>query len=128
MRLAVVLVLLGLFALAPVVVGRWRQAHRRPPATTPRVPPHLLGHDGPTWMIFTTPYCASCGPMAEQLRANDPRARVVTVDATRERELADAVSVRRAPTVVLADAEGDVRLRLVGADEVAAYVRSPQYG
>jgi thiol-disulfide isomerase/thioredoxin len=125
-RLAVVLVLLGLIALAPVAVGRWRRSLRHQPGPLPRVPSRLLAGDGPTWLVFTTPYCASCGPVAERLRAADPRARVVTVDATRERELADAFSVRTAPTAVLADADGDVRTRLVGAAEVAGYVRRPQ--
>jgi thioredoxin-like negative regulator of GroEL len=52
------------------------------------------------------------------LREADPDARVVRVDASREPLLADAFRIRSAPTVVLADAEGKVQLRLVGADAV----------
>jgi thioredoxin-related protein len=40
------------------------------------------------------------------------------VDATREPHLADAFRVRTAPTIVLADAAGRVRQRLVGAEAV----------
>jgi thioredoxin-related protein len=50
---------------------------------------------------------------------------VVKVDATRHVELADAFSVRAAPTALLADADGRVTARLVGAEAVDRYVRSP---
>ena len=84
----------------------------------PRVPAALLAGADRTWVLFTTPYCASCGPVEDHLRAADPDARVVKVDATREPHLADAFRVRTAPTIVLADAEGRVQQRLVGAEAV----------
>ncbi|HEX2063291.1 MAG TPA: thioredoxin family protein [Acidimicrobiales bacterium] len=85
-----------------------------------------MGQGERTWVVFTAPYCASCGPVTEQLRAAYPEAEVVTVDASRDTGLADAYSVRSAPTVLLADASGRVQARLVGARAVAGYVRSPQ--
>ena len=76
-------------------------------------------------MVFTSPYCATCGPVEARLRASDPGARVVKVDATREPALADAFSIRSAPTVLLADAEGRVTARLVGPEAVEDYVGQP---
>ena len=127
MRLAVVAALLCLFVLARALHARRVRALQRP-AGEPgaRLPAGLLGGGPRTWLVFTTPYCASCGPAAERLRAADPEARVAVVDATRERALADALSVRSAPTALLADADGEVRARLVGADAVERYLRSPQ--
>lgn len=75
-----------------------------------------------TWVVFTTPFCASCGPVKERLATTDPDAHIVTVDATREPHLADAFSVRSAPTVLLADATGQVTERFVGADAVNRYL------
>jgi hypothetical protein len=125
-RATVVLTLLVLFALARPVVARWRRGLRDEARPVPRLPARLLGSTERTWLVFTTPYCASCGPVADTLRTRDPRARVVTVDATREPELAQAFLVRSAPTALLADADGAVRARLVGAAAVDDYVRSPQ--
>ena len=93
------------------------------PATiTRRVPPELLSGAERTWIVFTTPLCASCGPVKDQIELEDPSARIITVDATREPHLADAFEVRSAPTVVLADARGEVQARLVGAPAVRNYL------
>ena len=89
----------------------------------PLVPASLLDGAERTWVLFTTPYCAACGPVEEHLRAADPDARVVKVDATREPRLADAFRVRTAPTIVLADAGGRVQQRLVGAEAVRQALR-----
>lgn len=122
-RGAVVIALLFAVALAARLYGRWRMrtvAHR--PAH-PLVPAALREGAERTWVLFTTPFCASCGPVEQRLRALDPGARVVRVDATAEPVLADAFSVRSAPTVLLADADGRVKARLVGAEAVEGYAR-----
>jgi hypothetical protein len=120
-----------LLVVAAIVVGLvvakrmyvQRQARLQQPVATSRpVPPELLGDGDRTWVVFTTPYCASCGPVKEQLAAQDPSAHIATVDATREPRLADAFAVRSAPTVLLADADGAVRARLVGAPAVRDYL------
>lgn len=119
-----VLIVLGLlfgFALAKRLYHRRQARLRRQRFTHPSVPGDLLTGDR-TWIVFTTPYCASCEPVVEQLKAFDPAGSVVKVDATRRVDLARAFSVRTAPTVLLADADGTVLERLVGADTVRAHV------
>jgi thiol-disulfide isomerase/thioredoxin len=121
-RLVVVAAVVLLLAAAPALYRRRQQRLQRGPATTPPVPADLLGGAERTWVVFTTPWCATCGPVEQQLRASDPGARVVKVDATREPNLAGAFSVRTAPTVLLADVHGRVTTRLVGPEAVNQYV------
>ena len=123
-RGVVVLVLLFAVALAARLYRQWRLGVQTAQPDHPTVPATLLAGAERTWVIFTTPFCASCGPLARRLEASDPGARVVKVDATLERHLADAFSVRSAPTVLLADGEGQVQARLVGAEAVESYVAS----
>jgi len=121
-------VVLGLVfgvALCTRLYRQWRGGLQRPEPTQALLPASLLAGASRTWVVFTTPYCASCGPVEARLRASDPGARVVKVDATREPLLAGAFSIRSAPTVLLADAAGRVTARLVGAEAVDAYVRNP---
>jgi thioredoxin-like negative regulator of GroEL len=72
--------------------------------------------------VFTTPWCATCDPVVDRLRAADPASRVVKLDATVERKLADALGVRSAPTTVLAGIDGVVRAQLVGPSAVGDYL------
>lgn len=121
-RAIVVVVLLFAIALAARLYRSWRVRLQADRPTHPLVPASLLAGAERTWVVFTSPYCATCGPVEERLRASDPSARVVKVDATREPHLADAFSVRSAPTVLLADGAGNVTARLVGAEAVDSYV------
>jgi hypothetical protein len=125
-RAVVVLVLLFAVALGTRLYRQWREGVRTDRPQHPAVPASLLAGAERTWVVFTTPYCASCGPVEALLRASDPLARVVKVDATREPHLAEAFSIRSAPTVLLADAAGVVQARLVGPEAVDSYVRRPQ--
>ena len=118
LRVLVVVALLLVLGLAVRLYRARRAAVLTERPHHPRVPAALLAGAERTWVLFTTPYCATCGPVEEQLRAADPHARVVRVDATAEPHLAEAFRVRTAPTVVLADASGRVQTRLVGADAV----------
>src|SRR5687768_6979682 len=113
--LAVLVVLLLL--LVPRLF-RQRRAETAAQRAAPVVPGRLLAGANRTWVVFTTPYCASVGSVEAQLRAHDPGARLVEIDATNEPYLAAAFDIRHAPTVLLADAAGQVRARLVGADAV----------
>lgn len=124
MKLAIVAAILLMMVVGRrIYLGR-KAAHQRATPVLPRVPAELLAGAERTWVVFTTPYCASCGPVKDQLAADDPLARVVTVDATREPHLARAFAVRSAPTVLLADAAGEVMARLVGAPAVRNYLAS----
>ena len=125
-RLVVVVALLAAFVVARALYARWRRAVASDERPVPRLPAGLVGEAERTWVVFTTPYCANCGPVTERLRQGDPGARVVTVDATTQRDLADAFFVRNAPTALLADRSGQVHARLVGPEAVHDYVRSPQ--
>ena len=110
-----------------MILGRRLHVQRqlrlqKPQDRSPRVPRALLDGADRTWVVFTTPFCAACGPVKEQLASDDPMANIVTVDATREPHLADAFGVRTAPTVLLAGADGEVKARLVGAPAVRDYL------
>lgn len=123
MKLAVVAAILTGIVLARGCYLRYRAALQRARPDHPRVPDALRHpRDGRTWVVFTTPFCASCGPVTDRIAHADPDARIVTVDATSEPALADAFHVRSAPTVLLADAAGRVTERLVGADAVVRYL------
>ncbi len=123
MKLIIVAAFLVALALGRRLYLQWQASLQTAPTASPRVPVELLGGDR-TWVVFTTPYCASCGPVKDRLAQDDPGASIVTVDATREPHLADAFSVRSAPTVLLADGRGDVLARLVGAPAVRDYLSS----
>jgi hypothetical protein len=121
-RTLVVVALLFAVALVTRLYRRWRAAVVEERPEHPLVPASLRAGAHRTWLVFTTPYCATCGPVEERLRAADPSARVVRVDATAEPLLADAFRVRRAPTAVLADTGGRVQARLVGAEAVNEWI------
>ncbi len=125
-RAFLVVAVLFLLLLVPRIYRQRRQARERAHRPLPVVPARLLAGAERTWVVFTTPYCASVGSVEAQLRSHDPTARLVEIDATEEPYLADAFEIRRAPTVLLADAGGHVLARLVGAEGVEDYVRSPK--
>ena len=119
----IVIVLLFAIALAGRLYRAWRARLQDEKPAHPLVPDSLRAGAPRTWVVFTSPYCATCGPVEARLRASDPGARVVKVDATREPRLAESFSIRSAPTVLLADGAGNVTARLVGAEAVDHYLR-----
>jgi hypothetical protein len=126
-RALVAVVLVFAIVLVARLYRGWRARARATDASRrehPLVPAALRAGAERTWVLFTSPYCASCGPTEERLRASDPGARVVRIDATREPLLAKAFHVRSAPTAVLADADGRVQARLVGSEAVERWVLS----
>lgn len=112
-------IVLVVAVVALCLVARWWCARRRCAIAAaevdhPRVPEHLLDGAERTWLVFSTRYCATCGPVERQLRDADPDARVVRVDVEEEPALARRFEIRSAPTVLLAGADGEVTARLVG--------------
>ena len=126
LRAGVVAALLVAVAVGTALYRRWRHRLRVEQPQHPELPASMVGGAERTWVVFTTPYCAGCGPVETSLRASDPTARVVKVDATTDPALAAAFSIRSAPTALLADSRGRVTVRLVGSEAVGRYVRSPK--
>ncbi|MEL7206695.1 MAG: thioredoxin family protein [Actinomycetota bacterium] len=119
-RLLVVLAVLALFAaVRPLLARSRRRAERRPVPDLTLERFAVTGADR-TWLVFTTPYCATCGPLVEELRARRPADAVVEVDATVEHELSARLGVRRSPTVFVLDGDGHVEDRHVGAEATRA--------
>lgn len=117
----VVVAFLALFVVA-------RRSHlartarlRADQAPVPVLPGELVAGSDRTWVVFTTRFCAQCAPVEALLRAREPHAQVVKVDAEREPALARAFRIHSAPTVLLANDAGVVQQRLVGADAVRGY-------
>jgi hypothetical protein len=121
-RAIVVITIVVAVLLATRLYRAWRMRIGADTEPVPHLPGELLEGDR-TWVVFTTPYCATCDPVVEALEGHGDR--VVKVDATREPRLADDFRIKAAPTALLADATGAVQTRLVGADAVRDYVRSP---
>ena len=122
-KLVIVAAILVLFAAARAAYRRYRAAIESHRPDHPRLPDRLRHPSATrTWVVFTTPLCASCEPVKSKLAETDPEAHLVTVDATREPHLADAFHVRSAPTVLLADAAGHITERLVGVAAVDRYL------
>src|SRR5215217_3068791 len=121
-RAVVVVSILFAVALGSRLYRSWRAGLQTVRPAHPTVPESILAGAARTWVVFTSPYCATCGPVEARLRDSDPEARVVKVDATREPHLADAFSIRSAPTVLLADGDGNVTARLVGPEAVDDYL------
>jgi hypothetical protein len=122
-RGVIVIVILFGIVLAGRLYRAWRARLQVERPAHPLVPASLRAGADRTWVVFTSPYCATCGPVEARLRASDPGARVVKVDATREPGLAESFSIRSAPTALLADRDGNVTARLVGAGAVEDFVR-----
>lgn len=124
-RVWVVIGMLFLFALLRRLLKQWMDRRRanRAPRGTDAIPVRITDGAERTWVVFTTPWCTTCDPVVERLRAADPTSTVVKIDATVERALAYSLRVRSAPTAVLADRDGIVRTQLVGVDAVTDYLR-----
>lgn len=88
----------------------------------PALPHELRTDRKATWVIFSTPLCASCSAVQAQLERSFPHHHVVKVDATERPDLADLYHVRRAPTTIVADTNGAIVERFVGPESVADFI------
>src|SRR5947209_7767120 len=122
LRLAIVVALGAGFVLARIAYRRWRARVHADDGPVPRVPDRLLVDGGTTWIVFTTPFCATCTPVCRLIGEADPGTPLTTVDATEQPELAGAFRIRRVPTVLLAAGDGTVQTRLVGPEAVSEYL------
>lgn len=97
-------------------------------AAMPRIDPTTLRQplgEAVTLVEFTSEFCGPCRTTAailDDISAADPRICFVQLDVAERLELAEEFGIRRTPTVLVADAAGVVRHRLVGTprrDELA---------
>ena len=112
MRLQVALLLVTLVGIGTLAYRR-RLARLQLTGHAELLPAELRG-PGATWVVFTTPTCVTCGPVLSFLRATESSATVTAIDASVRPDLSDALSVRAAPTVLRANADGVIDLRLAG--------------
>lgn len=82
--------------------------------------PEAFRTGAPQWIVFTTEYCAVCPRIVEQISAQRSEDSIVVLDVADNLDLASAYKVRRAPTVIRAEGDGTVIVRLSGADAVRA--------
>lgn len=78
-----------------------------------------------TWVVFTTPWCASCDAVKAAIADAVPHHAIRTVDATVEVDLGETYAVKRAPTTLLVDRHGTVLERLVGPEAVRDFLGAP---
>lgn len=110
-RLLVVLALALVCVAAAWLARRWQGRGVAPGAS---VPAGLVPSGEPSWLVLTTPWCASCGPVIERLEAAGELP-VVVVDLAERPEVSRALDVRQAPTVLKVGADGLVLERRTGA-------------
>lgn len=113
-RLIVVTVLLLAVALA---ARRYALRHAQDlvqPLDLPPLPQDLAGPNA-TWVVFTTQYCATCEPVKERIARVDPTADLLEIDVADRPDLARRYSVRTAPTILFAAANGRIHARFVGS-------------
>lgn len=124
MRWIIVAVLLVAFVVAKVAYVR-RSARLAGPSQTAvaSVPASLVG-PGRTWLVFSTRYCASCGPVAAALEERFPADTVRLLRVEEFPTLADDLAVRTAPTVMEVAADGVVLRTLAGAAAASEFQRS----
>lgn len=100
-------------ALVAWAASRWQ---RRPIAVA--VVPDALVPDSPSWLVLTTPWCASCGPVVDRLEAVGSLP-VVVVDLAERPEVSRVLDVRQAPTVLRVEPDGAITERAAGPAALA---------
>jgi hypothetical protein len=122
-RAAVLLAVVVVVALGSLLYQRRRRRDAgRGASGLPPLPARLIGAADATWVIFTTPLCVTCDAVEADLQTRFPSHTIIKVDATSDPELARACGVKRAPTVLRADARGSITARLVGVEGVRSHV------
>lgn len=113
-RLLLVVALTLVVLAAARAYRLWQERERNvDPLELPVLPSELRGANA-TWIIFTTPFCATCGPVKERISRLDPTADLLEVDVSDRPDLAELYRVRTAPTILFAAANGRIQARFVG--------------
>ena len=120
-----VLFMVFVVVLAKRVLHQKMAARRRTrPSAAAMLPGTITAGRNRTWVLFTTPYCATCSKVEAQLAKHDPSTAVVRVDATRDTDLADLFAIKTAPTLLLAARNGSVLGRYVGTEAAVNAART----
>ena len=127
-RLLIVLAVVAVVVAARPALAALRQRDDRAPLPDDRLAEFAVRGVDRTWLVFTTPFCASCGPVMDELRATFPGDAVVGLDAVEHGELIQALGVRRSPTVFEVDASGRVLDRLIGAEAARSRMAAATVG
>jgi hypothetical protein len=119
------IVVLALIAIVGMIAARYRSGKvrdvERGASGFPALPVDLRGPTT-TWVVLSTPMCATCGPVTERLHAAFPNDTVTRIDVSSRPSLAEDYDLRRAPTVIRAEPSGAVTHRLVGPEAVASHL------
>lgn len=120
-----VLFIVFLVVLAKRMLHQKMASRRRTrPSAAATLPTTITAGRNRTWVLFTTPYCATCAQVEAQLAKHDPSTAVVRVDATRNTDLADRFAITTAPTLLLAARDGSVLGRYVGTEAAVQAART----
>ena len=117
-KFLIVVAIVFVLALAPRIWRMRKLADQRDQQGFADLPVGLQGTN-PTFVIFTTRFCRQCAAVERALRSRAGAA-VHVIDVEDEPQLAATYRVKRAPTVIEADAGGRVRRRLVGVEWLRA--------
>ncbi len=109
-RLLVLLLLAAGCGVLLVVRARWLRGGVAPGAS---VPTGVVPAGQVSWLVLTTPWCASCGPVVDRLEAAGELP-VVVIDVAEQPEVGQALDVRQAPTVLRVGEQGEVLERRAG--------------
>lgn len=112
MRLLILVLVLAIVAVGARAYFAARR-RERDVRGLPRLP-REMARGNATWVVFTSEFCATCGPVKERIRRLDPTADVIDVDVADRPDLARSYRVRTAPTVLFVAANGRVHARFVG--------------
>lgn len=117
-----VLIVAALAALVVFAVLRTRRPVDSDVALGLRVPADLLARNRHTWIVFSTPYCATCGPAEVLLRERFPADDVRRAEVADWPETVEALGIRRAPTALRVDQAGAVEVMLAGPEAIRQHL------
>ena len=121
----VVLFVVFLVVLAKRMLHQKIEARRRRrPQPNATIPGAVTAGRDRTWVLFTTPFCASCPQVEALLAKHDPGTTVVRIDASTDTSLAKRFAITTAPTLLLAARDGSVIGRHVGTAAAVAAART----
>ena len=117
--MGIVIVLVGLVALATIIGLVWRSTTGRARASHGEA--HEFAQGDVTLLQFSTEVCAPCVRTHELLStiAAERNVSHVDVDVTHRPDIANRFNLLQSPTTLILDAEGNIHARIGGAPRPA---------